>query len=158
MQLKTRISDSVVKKDLPLMAATENSFKMTNCNNISTKNNKKMYSWKKEKISQEAIIKYDATAQEYHCKACTYRSNQKGNIWTHFKSIHLRDRPYMCDLCPFAASQKINLETHIKSAHLRLRPFKCKECTFAATQKGNLQTHERVVHSVKRRFNVEDMR
>ena len=105
MQLKTRISDSVVKKDLPLMAATENSFKMTNCNNISTKNNKKMYSWKKEKISQEAIIKYDATAQEYQCKACTYRSNQKGNIWTHFKSIHLRDRPYMCDLCPLSFVQ-----------------------------------------------------
>ena len=140
------------------MDAAENSYKMKNYNKTSARNNKEMYLWKKEMISQEAILKYDARAQEYHCKACPYRSNQKGNLWTHFKSIHLRDRPYMCDLCPFDASQKINLETHIKSAHLRSRPFKCKECPFAATQKGNLQTHVRVVHSVKRRFNVEDMR
>ena len=122
---------------------------------ISNQKNQQLVSRKLEEISQEAIMKYDAKAEHYQCKGCPYRSNQKINLWTHFKSVHLRDRPFMCDLCPFAASQKINLETHIKSVHLRSRPFKCWECPFAATQQGNLQTHIRIVHFEKGKFKDE---
>ena len=104
-------------------------------------------------------MKYDSKTQDYQCKYCPdppYKSNQKINLWTHIRSVHLRDRQFRCDLCSFSASQKINLETHIKSVHLRSRPFKCWECPFAATQQGNLQTHVRIVHFEKGQFKEED--
>ena len=103
-------------------------------------------------------MKYDSKTQDYQCKYCPdppYKSNQKINLWTHIRSVHLRDRQFRCDLCSFSASQKINLETHIKSVHLRSRPFKCWECPFAATQQGNLQTHIRIVHFEKGKFKDE---
>ena len=106
--------------------------------------------WNGEEIPEESMMKYDSKAGDYECQACLKRFKKKGLLWTHFRSVHLRDRPHKCNLCPFAASQKINLETHIKSIHLRMRPFRCWMCPFAAAQLGNLQTHVRVAHVEKK--------
>ena len=77
---------------------------------IGNQKKQQLISWKDEEISQEAMIKYDSKTQDYQCKSCPdppYKSNQKINLWTHIRSVHLRDRQFRCILCSFSASQKI---------------------------------------------------
>ena len=98
------------------------------------------------KINDQKLNKTQPNAQKiFPCPKCPYKSNQKGNLKTHYRAIH-EPKTFTCNYCSYQASKKSNLRTHVAAVHLNVRKHACNLCSFRSAQKGNLKAHYRAVH------------
>ena len=97
------------------------------------------------KIDQKPIKTRPVAQKIFPCPKCPYKSNQKGNLKTHYRNIH-EPKTFTCNYCSYQASKKSNLRTHVAAVHLNVRKHACNLCSFRSAQKGNLKAHYRAVH------------
>jgi uncharacterized Zn-finger protein len=53
----------------------------------------------------------------YVCEVCQKVFDRSDHLKIH-KLIHTGDKPYACDLCDYRSNQKSNLKTHMKRLHM----------------------------------------
>ena len=54
---------------------------------------------------------------KYQCKFCESKFVFKSGLQKHLTSIH-GEKSFNCMRCPFKANQKVNLDTHVKAVHI----------------------------------------
>ncbi|XP_022668244.1 zinc finger protein 697-like isoform X2 [Varroa destructor] len=77
---------------------------------------------------------------DYGCDSCGKRFARKGNLKTHVRSVHTKEKPFACGVCGKCFSQKGNMQTHLRT-HNKDDRFPCLLCGKTFSQKGNLKTH-----------------
>jgi len=99
---------------------------------------------------------------------CEYKSNKKGNMEMHEKSVHLNIK-YTCPECNKQLSSKANLNSHVKNVHdkklisgnLEKNPFNlkfsCKLCAYTTNRAMHLDRHMLSVHSAAAFETVEQV-
>jgi len=99
---------------------------------------------------------------------CEYKSNKKGNMEMHEKSVHLNIK-YSCPECDKQLSSKANLNSHVKHVHdkkivsgtLEKKPynlkFSCKLCAYTTSRALHLDRHMLSVHSAAAFETVEQV-
>jgi len=99
---------------------------------------------------------------------CEYKSNKKGNMEMHEKSVHLNIK-YSCPECDKQLSSRANLNSHVKNVHdkkivsgaLEKNPynikFSCKLCAYTTTRALHLDRHMLSVHSAAAFETVEQV-
>jgi len=100
---------------------------------------------------------------------CEYKSNKKGNMEMHEKSVHLNIK-YSCPECDKQLSSKANLNSHVKHVHdkkivsgtlekkpYNLKKFSCKLCAYTTTRALHLDRHMLSVHSAAAFETVEQV-
>jgi len=107
---------------------------------------------------------------KYTCdfENCEYKSNKKGNMEMHQKSVHLNIK-YSCPECDKQLSSRANLNSHVKNVHdkkiisgaLEKNPFNlkfsCKLCEYTTTRALHLDRHMLSVHSAAAFETVEQV-
>ena len=99
---------------------------------------------------------------------CEYKSNKKGNMEMHEKSVHLNIK-YSCPECDKQLSSRANLNSHVKNVHdkkiisgtLEKNPynlkFSCKLCAYTTSRALHLDRHMLSVHSAAAFETVEQV-
>lgn len=99
---------------------------------------------------------------------CEYKSNKKGNMEMHQKSVHLNIK-YSCPECDKQLSSRANLNSHVKNVHdkkiisgtLEKNPFNlkfsCKLCEYTTNRAMHLDRHMLSVHSAAAFETVEQV-
>jgi len=107
---------------------------------------------------------------KYTCnfENCEYKSNKKGNMEMHEKSVHLNIK-YSCPECDKQLSSRANLNSHVKNVHdkkiisgtLEKNPFNlkfsCKLCAYTTNRAMHLDRHMLSVHSAAAFETVEQV-
>src|SRR5690606_31214603 len=58
-----------------------------------------------------------------------------GNLKTHIRSVHTKEKPFACPICGKCFSQKGNMQTHVRT-HNKDDRFPCNLCGKTFSQKG----------------------
>ena len=129
-----------------------------------------IYGIKKHYNRYHRIIK-----PQFPCQKCSYIAKEKGDLKTHFKSVHEKirikceicdkdfargpglilhrqkvhegiDKSAQCSICEQKLASKGKLKRHINDIHLKLKPFECPSCKYKATNKPMLNNHVKAMH------------
>lgn len=60
-----------------------------------------------------------------------------GNLKTHIRSVHTKEKPFACPICGKSFSQKGNMQTHVRT-HNKQHRYPCTLCGKTYSQKGKL--------------------
>ena len=80
------------------------------------------------------------------CLTCSKVFSTKGNLKTHVKTVHEKQKNYTCDRCDKSFTQNHSLQTHVKTVHEKQRNYNCDYCDKSFTQNITLQTHVERIH------------
>lgn len=67
--------------------------------------------------------------------ATLYSLTVTGNLKTHIRSVHTKEKPFSCPVCGKSFSQKGNMQTHVRT-HNKDDRFPCNLCGKTFSQKG----------------------
>ena len=90
----------------------------------------------------------------FQCHFCGARFNQKQNLHTHVRHIHLNERKYNCEVCNMKFRRKRLLDCHINSKHKHERPYKCRLCPSTFIYPEHVRKHEQT-HSEKKKYQCD---
>ena len=92
---------------------------------------------------------------KHQCIQCGKLFGQQGNLTTHIKIVHQKQKDHRCTYCGKLFSVKTSMRNHMRSVHEGRRDFQCLVCladgvvkTF--TEAGSLRRHVRSVHEGRR--------
>ncbi|XP_049869133.1 zinc finger protein 880-like [Pectinophora gossypiella] len=86
----------------------------------------------------------------YECDICHKRFRNTGNVSTHKRTVHERERSKICHYCSKSFFTKYQLENHLR-IHTKEKPYKCSECDKGFTTTTQLNSHK-LSHSDQRNF------
>ena len=100
-----------------------------------------------QKSTQNAPIDTEGVhekVREYYCPLCGKSFSKKGNLKTHFQSIH-GNIQYNCDKCGKTFSSKQYLKRHNEGVHENVR-YSCDKCGKSFSRKTHLNRHIKSIH------------
>lgn len=65
----------------------------------------------------DSFLKANLGMKKYKCDRCGKSFNNRVNLYSHVKTIHLKKKDYQCSECEQAYSMKSYLDRHIRSVH-----------------------------------------
>ena len=95
-------------------------------------------------LSHEKVIHQGTKSMV--CPLCG-KALVSGQLNTHIKRDHMRQRDHACDLCPRKFYSASELKMHVNARHLKIKAYSCNLCDKSFTDSSNLLIHKRFVHS-----------
>uniref|UniRef100_A0A1B0CRG6 C2h2-type zn-finger protein n=1 Tax=Lutzomyia longipalpis TaxID=7200 RepID=A0A1B0CRG6_LUTLO len=91
----------------------------------------------------EKIHLSEAERNIYQCPYCDRKCSQKGNLNTHIRAIHYREKPFICEECGKSFVTKGALVEH-QISHSEERTFECPFCLKMFKNQPQLKRHEQI--------------
>ena len=84
------------------------------------------------------------------------RFNQKQNLHTHVRHIHLGERRYSCGECGAKFRRKRLLDCHVNSKHKGEKPYSCSLCPATFVYPEHVKKHEQTHrwHNEMKSYNI----
>jgi len=106
-------------------------------------------------VSDSEFFRHKSSAHEktiIHCIAggCNREFSQKGNMMSHYRTVHLKAKDYKCPICGALFGGSSALKRHIRGIHegIKSHRYKCdyEECTKTFNEGYELRRHMETVH------------
>jgi len=104
-------------------------------------------------ISNSELFRHKSSSHEktiFHCiyNGCEREFSQKGNMMSHYKTVHLKAKDYKCPTCGALFGENGSLKRHIRGVHEGIHRYKCdfEECTKCFNTSYELRRHMETVH------------
>ena len=80
------------------------------------------------------------------CPKCNRTFSAERSMRAHYNYSHNESKPsFPCNHCGKVFNQKSNLDTHVKGVHMGIK-YSCDKCDFEATQKATVVKHVKSKH------------
>jgi uncharacterized protein YlaI len=86
------------------------------------------------------------------CSLCEFTTTDKGNLATHVRRIHTKERPYSCSLCEMTFPDSGSRILHVQRKHTREDSHSCAICSRKFVTRNEMNVHFRTHNRGKKSF------
>ena len=105
----------------------------------------KMYAGIYKLRRHEAAV-HDGFGESHQCDVCGFHVAGDRSHLSQHKARHAKLKLFHCKKCSFKAAQAGNLKLHYRSVHEGRRPYQCPSCNYSGKLRQHLVRHIRVKH------------
>ena len=93
-------------------------------------------------FAEQGLLQSDGWMDEQKKRMSFLRFNQKQNLHTHVRHVHLGERRYSCTECGAKFRRKRLLDCHVNSKHKGEKPYSCSLCPATFVYPEHVKKHE----------------